>query len=157
MGIQNLVQIQENITKTIGRHTIKAGYNFTDIILSSFFVQRIRGDYDYATLQQYLLDQQPSGGSLSGVAGERTFGAGSGVPEGFLQNSAYVNDDFRVRKNLTLNLGLALRNRHRPGGFARAAVQRHRQCAGRTTFDNPKTSKNDWSPRLGFAYSPGKR
>ncbi len=49
-GIQNLSTGQENITKSFGRHTIKAGYNFTDIILSSFFVQRVRGDYDYATL-----------------------------------------------------------------------------------------------------------
>ena len=69
-------------------------------------MQRVRGDYDYATLQEFLTNSQPSGGNISGVSGERTFGAASGVPEGFLQNSAYVNDDFRVRPNLTLNLGV---------------------------------------------------
>jgi hypothetical protein len=77
--IQNLFQIQENLTKTWGKHTFKAGYNFSDLILSSFFVQRVRGDYDYATLQQYLLDQQPSGGDISGVSGERSFSS-SGQP-----------------------------------------------------------------------------
>ncbi len=47
-----------------------------DIILSGFFVQRARGDYDYASFEEFLLDKQPDGGSLSGVQGERSFGAG---------------------------------------------------------------------------------
>ncbi len=105
-AIQNLFQIQENVTKTWGRHTFKAGYNVTDIILATYFVQRVRGDYDYATLQTFLLDKQPDGGSTSGVTGERSFGAANGVPEGFLQNSAFFSDDFRLRPNLTLNLGV---------------------------------------------------
>jgi hypothetical protein len=155
-GIQNLSTGQENITKSFGRHTIKAGYNFTDIILSSFFVQRSRGDYDYATLQQYLLDQQPSGGSLSGVPGERTFGAGSGVPEGFLQHSAYVNDDFRVRPGLTLNLGLRYEYVTVPVAARAQQFSAIANVPGGITFGNPKVSKNDWSPRFGFAYSPGK-
>ncbi len=155
-GIQNLATGQENITKSIGRHTIKAGYNFTDIILSSFFVQRSRGDYDYATLQEYLLDQQPSGGNLSGVPGERTFGAGSGVPEGFLQHSAYVNDDFRLRPNLTLNLGLRYEYVTVPVASRAQQFSAVANVPGGITFGNPKVSKNDWSPRFGFAYSPGK-
>ncbi len=81
-SIENLSQLQENITKTSGRHTFKAGYDAVDVILSGFFVQRVRGDYDYASLQTYLLDQQPDGGSTSGVTGERSFGAASGVPFG---------------------------------------------------------------------------
>jgi hypothetical protein len=155
-GIQNLATFQENITKSVGRHTIKAGYNFTDIILSSFFVQRSRGDYDYSTLQQFLLDQQPSGSALSGVSGERTFGAGSGVPEGFLQNSAYVNDDFRLRPNLTLNLGVRYEYVTVPVASRAQQFSAIANVPGGITFGNPKTSKNDWSPRFGFAYSPGK-
>ena len=42
------VQLQENLTKTWGRHTFKAGYDAIDVILTGFFVQRARGDYDYA-------------------------------------------------------------------------------------------------------------
>jgi len=154
-GIQNLATLQENITKSIGRHTIKAGYNFTDIILSSFFVQRVRGDYDYATLQEYLTDSQPSGGAITGVSGERTFGATSGVPEGFLQHSAYVNDDFRLRPNLTLNLGLRYEIVTVPVASRAQQFSAIANVPGGLTFGNPKVSKNDWSPRFGFAYSPG--
>jgi hypothetical protein len=154
-GIQNLFQIQENITKTIGRHTFKAGYNFSDIILSSFFVQRVRGDYDYATLQEYLLDQQPSGGDISGVSGERTFGATTGVPEGFLQNSAFVNDDYKIKKNLTLNLGLRYEVVTVPVASRAQQYSAIADVPGVISFNKPNYSKNDWSPRVGFAYSPG--
>jgi hypothetical protein len=156
-GIQNLSTLQENITKTMGRHTFKAGYNFTDIILSSFFVQRVRGDYDYATLQQFLVDQQPSGGSLSGVPGERTFGATSGVPEGFLQHSAYLNDDFRISAKLTLNLGLRYEYVTVPVASRAQQYSAIANVPGGITFGNPKVGKNDWSPRIGFAYSPDQK
>ena len=92
--------------QVLGKHTIKAGYSFSDVILTGTFVQRARGDYDYNNLEQYLLDQAPTGGNLSGVSGERSVGANNGVPFGFLSNAAFVNDDYRIRPNLTLNLGL---------------------------------------------------
>jgi hypothetical protein len=154
-GIQNLFQIQENLTKTMGKHTFKAGYNFSDIILSSFFVQRVRGDYDYATLQEFLTDEQPSGGNISGVSGERTFGATTGVPEGFLQHSAFFNDDFRVRKNLTLNLGIRYEVVTVPVASRAQQYSAIADVPGVINFRNPAMSKNDWSPRIGFAYSPG--
>jgi hypothetical protein len=155
-GIQNLFQVQENLTKTLGRHTFKAGYSFTDIILTSYFVQRVRGDYDYATLQEFLLDQQPTGGSISGVSGERSFGAANGVPEGFLQNSAFFNDDYRVRPNLTINLGLRYEYVTVPVASRAQQYSAIADVPGVIAFRNPKVGPNDWSPRVGFAYSPGK-
>lgn len=154
-GIQNLFQIQENITKTMGRHTFKAGYNFSDIVLSSYFIQRVRGDYDYSTLEEFLLDQQPDGGNISGVSGERSFGAASGIPEGFLQNTAFFNDDYRVRKNLTLNLGLRYEIVTVPVASRAQQYSAIADVPGVISFRNPAVSKNDWSPRIGFAYSPG--
>jgi len=148
-GIQNLFQVQENLTKTWGRHTFKAGYNFTDIILSSYFVQRVRGDYEYSTLQQYLTDLSPD------VFGERTFGATAGVPEGFLQNAGFFNDDFRIRSNLTLNLGVRYEYVTVPVGARAQQYSAIADLPGNIQFNNPASSKNDWSPRIGFAYSPG--
>ena len=155
--IQNLSSAQENLTMTRGRHTFKAGYNFTDVILTSFFVQRVRGDYDYATLQTFLLDQQPDGGATSGVVGERSFGAASGVPAGFLQQSAYFNDDFRVRPNLTLNLGLRYEYVTVPIASRAQKYSALASVPGVIGFGEPQPAKNDWSPRVGFAYSPGSR
>jgi hypothetical protein len=153
-SIENLSQLQENLTKTWGRHTIKAGFNMVDVILAGFFVQRVRGDYDYATFEQYLLDQQPSGGSLSGVSGERSAGS-SNVPFGFLQTAAYVNDDFRVRRNLTLNLGLRYEYVTVPVGSRAQGLSSIADVPGVITFRSPKSDKNNWAPRLGFAYTPG--
>ena len=98
--IQGQLEGTDNFTKTLNRHTIKAGYQFMDIIASNAFVQRSRGDYDYSTLDLYLRDLSPD--SL----GERSVGVQGGIPAGYLFHSLYVNDDFNVKPNLTLNLGL---------------------------------------------------
>jgi hypothetical protein len=155
-SIENLSQLQENLTKTWGRHTIKAGFNISDIILSGFFVQRARGDYDYATLEEFLLDKQPSGGSLSGVSGERSVGTANGVPFGYLQMAAYVNDDFRVRPNLTLNLGLRYEYVTVPVGSRAQQLSSIADVPGVINFASPKSDRNNWAPRLGFAYTPGR-
>ncbi len=154
--IANNLQVQDNLTKTIGRHAIKVGYALADTILDGTFVQRARGDYDYANLEQYLLDMSPTGGNLSGVSGERSAGATNGVPFGFLQNSAFVNDDFRIRPNLTLNLGLRYEYVTMPVGSRAQQYSAIADVPGVITFNKPHFSPNDWSPRLGFAYSPGR-
>ncbi|MBZ5724764.1 MAG: carboxypeptidase regulatory-like domain-containing protein [Acidobacteriia bacterium] len=154
--IENLSQLQENITKTWGRHTLKAGYNVADVILSGFFVQRARGDYDYASLEEFLLDNQPSGGSLSGVQGERSVGTANGVPFGFVQHAAYANDDYRIRPNLTLNLGLRYEYVTVPVGSRAQQFNSIANVPGVITFAAPKSDTNNWAPRIGFAYSPGK-
>ena len=154
-SIANGFGIQDNITKTWGRHTFKAGYDFHDTILTGYFIQRSRGDYDYANLEEYLKDMSPTGGSLSGVAGERSIGTG-GAPFGFLSNAFYFNDDFRVRPNLTLNLGVRYEKVTMPVGSRLQALSAPADLPGVLTFPEPHFSNNDWSPTLGFAYSPGK-
>ncbi|MBZ5591030.1 MAG: carboxypeptidase regulatory-like domain-containing protein [Acidobacteriia bacterium] len=154
--IANNLGIQENLTKTLGRHTIKAGYSFSDAILTGSFVQRARGDYDYLNLEEYLLDNAPTGGNLSGVSGERSVGANNGVPFGFLSHAAFVNDDFRLRPNLTLNLGVRYEYVTMPVGSRAQQYSAVGNVPGVITFNKPHFSPNDWSPRIGFAYSPGK-
>jgi hypothetical protein len=154
--IENLSQLQENVTKTWGKHTFKAGYNVADVILSGFFVQRARGDYDYATLEEFLLDKQPTGGSLSGVQGERSVGTANGVPFGFVQHAAYFNDDIRILPNLTLNLGLRYEYVTVPVGSRAQQFNSIADAPGVITFASPKSDANNWAPRIGFAYSPGK-
>jgi hypothetical protein len=154
--IANNLGIQENITKTLGRHTIKAGYQLSDVILTGTFVQRARGDYDYANLEQYLLDNAPTGGNLSGVSGERSVGATNGVPFGFLSHAAFVNDDYRILPNLTLNLGVRYEYVTMPVGSRAQQYSSIADVPGVITFNKPHFSPNDWSPRIGFAWSPGK-
>ena len=149
--------IQDNLTKTWGKHTFKVGYQFSDTILTGTFVQRARGDYDYVNLEQYLKDMSPTGTAFGTPgSGERSAGANNGVPFGFLQNSFFANDDFRIRPNLTLNLGVRYEYVTEPVGSRAQGLNAIANVPGIITFNTPHYSKNDWSPKIGFAYSPGK-
>src|ERR1700688_2737809 len=134
----------------------KGGYSINDIILTAIGTQRSRGDYDYASLQQYLLDQQPSGSAFGTTnSGERSAGAQKGVPFGSLQNAAFFQDDWRIRHNLTLNLGVRYEYVTVPVGSRAQQYSAIADVPGIISFNSPQAGKNDWSPRLGFAYSPG--
>ena len=85
--------------KVVGPHTFKFGGDFIDMIATNYFIQRVTGNYDYSTLDLFLTDQAPD------TLGERSAGATS-YPVGFLQWAGYVNDDYKVRPNFTINLGL---------------------------------------------------
>jgi hypothetical protein len=146
---QNLFQVQDNVTKVIGQHTIKFGGDFIDMIATNYFIQRVNGDYEYNNLETYLTDQSPD------YLGERSAGATS-YPLGFLQSSAFANDDFRVRPNLTLNLGVRYEYVTVPVASRYQALSAPASIYGGPTFARPSYSPTNFMPRVGFAYSPGK-
>ena len=148
-SIQNVLELQDNLIYVYGNNTLKFGYSFADTILTNYFIQRVRGEYEYGSLQQYLYDLTPD------VLGERSAGP-SAYPTGFLQHAAYFNDDWRARPNLTFNIGLRYEYVTVPIASRAQSYSAPADVPGGITFRQPNYSPVEWSPRLGFAYSPGK-
>ncbi|HEX4276175.1 MAG TPA: TonB-dependent receptor [Bryobacteraceae bacterium] len=155
-SIGNTSSASDNLTKTWGKHTFKGGYQLIDNIVSGFFIQRSRGDYDYASLGEFLADQQPSGSAFGTPnSGERSVGSAGGIPLGNLEHSAFFQDDWRFRSNLTFNIGIRYEYVTVPLGTRAQQLSSIADVPGVISFTNPPPSKNEWSPRLGFAWSPG--
>ena len=145
----NTYTLVDNMTKMWGRHTFKFGYDGRRVIAPQSFVQRVRGDYGYTTLERYLLDKVPDD------IGERSFG-GSAFWGNLWSHYAYFNDDFKLRPNFTLNLGIRYEYVGVPDGNKTQALNSVASVPGLINFAEPTAQKNNWAPRIGFAWSPGK-
>jgi Carboxypeptidase regulatory-like domain len=146
--IQNTYQVAEAITWTKSAHTLKFGVEGRKLIAPETFTQRVRGDYEYNELLSYLQDQVPD------YLAERS----NGDPVYYGDQSAiywYVNDNWRIRRNLTLNLGLRHEYTTIPFTQRTQVLNQAASVPGLIDFAAPQAAKNNWGPRVGFAYSPG--
>jgi hypothetical protein len=146
-AIQNNYQIVDNVSWVKGKHTLKFGIEGRKNISPQKFIQRSRGDYIYDTLSSFALDQVPG-------FGQRSFGSSgySGNQKGLFW---YVNDIWKVRSNLSLNLGLRYEYSSTPYGWGQQSLNSIANDPGLITFGSPQAPKKDFMPRIGFAYSPG--
>jgi Carboxypeptidase regulatory-like domain len=146
--IQNTYQIADSISWTHDKHTLKFGVEGRKLIAPESFVQRARGDYEYNSLQQYLDDLSPDYLSQRSVGVLTYYGDQSAL-------YWYVNDNYRIRPNLTLNFGVRYEYTTTPFGIRSQSLNSIATVPGLLDFSSPRAPKNDWGPRIGFAYSPG--
>ncbi len=147
-AIQNTYQLAEAITWTKNAHTLKFGIEGRKLIAPQTFTQRVRGDYEYVNTLSYLQDAVPD------YLAERS----NGDPVYYGDQSAiywYVNDNWRIRKNLTLNLGVRYEYTTIPFTQRTQSLNAAASVPGLINFAAPQAAKNNWGPRIGFAYSPG--
>jgi hypothetical protein len=144
----NSYQFVDNVNWMKGKHNIKFGADARKLIAPQQFTQRSRGDYDYSTLEIYLKDLTPD--SL----GERSLGAPTYYGDQIAQYY-YVNDNYRLRPNLTVNLGLRYEYTTVPFGEHSQAQNSVADLPGFLNFRVPQTQKTNFAPRVGLAYSPG--
>jgi hypothetical protein len=148
--IQNTYQGSESIMYIHGKHTIKGGFEYRDVISPQLFVQRQRGDYDYKTLDLFLRDLSPD------HLGERNATAPGASPTYYGNETvmyAYLNDDFKVTPKLSLNLGVRYEYTGVPLGEQAQGLNSAASVAGLITFGVPQAQKANFVPRFGFAYS----
>jgi hypothetical protein len=146
--IQNLYQLADNVTWTKGNHSFKFGFDGWNAISPSHFVQRQRGDYEWSYLSDYLYDNNPDG------IAQRGLGNAS-----YYQNQQlygfYVNDNWKVTPNLTINLGLRYEYLTIPVSENTQSLNASASVPGLIVFNKPSAQTTNFMPRIGVAYSPG--
>jgi Carboxypeptidase regulatory-like domain/TonB dependent receptor len=147
-SIQNTYSAAEAITWTKSAHTLKFGFEGRKLIAPQTFTQRSRGDYEYVHALSFFQDAAPD------YLAERS----NGNPVFYGDQVAlywFANDNWRIRQNLTLNLGVRYEYTTTPFTSRSQALNSAASVPGLINFIAPQPAPNNWAPRIGFAYSPG--
>ena len=147
-------QIQDTLSYTVGNHTFRFGGDVNiqrsrqEIPFNSRGVLTFAGGGGFNAFGNFV--DQFSGRSGGGAAIQ--FGSPVIFPNAFYQNY-FINDSWRVRNDLTLNLGLRYENYGTPFNSipfpAFAGFDQPVETVARQERDN-----NNFAPRFSFAYQP---
>ncbi len=146
----NTYQLVDNMSWNSGKHNVKFGFDGRRLIAPQLFVQRKRGDYDYADLNEYLQDQIPSDLAERNIGDVKYYG-------NQWATYLYAQDDWHLRPNLTVNLGVRWEWTGIPQTMKLQKLNAISNVPGVIQFNEPKSSTKNFAPRVGFAYSPGNK
>jgi outer membrane receptor protein involved in Fe transport len=152
-------QFTDIITYTLGNHQLKGGVDLRKLDNAVPFLPNINGAYTAGTIGQ-LVDNNLQALTVA-------LGPANLVYDEF-DHYYFFQDDWRIRQNLTLNLGVRYENTGQPinllneittaresdpqQAFWRQDVPLEARIVPRIPTDN-----NNWAPRIGFVYSPNHR
>ncbi|MEP6743552.1 MAG: carboxypeptidase regulatory-like domain-containing protein, partial [bacterium] len=145
-SIENNYQVVNNVTWIAGSHSFKFGGDFRKLISPQRFIQRERGDYEYLATSDYLRDFSPEFGERN-VGGNTYYG-----DQKILY--AFVQDDWRMRPNFTVNMGVSYSYQEVTQGVKFQAANALASVPGLIEFRAPKTQTKNFGPRIGFAWAP---
>ena len=151
----NSFQFNDDAFYTRGNHALKFGFSVERIQYNELSVQRPNGTFTFNGGLQAFLTNQPSGFQQGDSSIEKELGTRTTFYAG------YVQDDWKIRSNLTLNLGLRYE-------FATLPTEAHygfTVVQGLTSGNAPVNVAHPWQtnpttkdfePRVGFAWDPFK-
>jgi outer membrane receptor protein involved in Fe transport len=140
-------QYYDSITWIRGAHSLKFGGEYIKRPNSIFFLPRHGGEYEYGNLDDFFRDIKP--GDFNHI------GIGDPVqPLGSHQFGGFVQDDWKIKHNLTLNLGVRYDYQSIYDVEKLQALSAPGNIAGVITFGVPKADRNNFAPRAGFAWAP---
>src|SRR5581483_476590 len=164
-SFQRKWQFKDDISKTLGKHTLKAGVDFIhNPVEGGFFKFNETLEIDFVENPSTILGnptQFPQGFGTRGLVGSMSFSTGDPTfLVGTKQIGLYFQDDWKVTPRLTLNLGLRWDKDINTLGIE--DIPRSRTYQELVAINNPisnfyirklpHNSNKDFSPRVGFAY-----
>jgi hypothetical protein len=140
--VSNAYQFSNTLTWNRARHSLKFGADirYNDVDNEAAF--NSKGNFTFDNLQAYM--NNTSSTVLQALQ------TSSWVATQW-QQAFFVQDDFRVTSDLTLNLGLRYEMADIPLGMFGATDE---QSLNAMVPAPVKRDKNNWAPRAGFAWSP---
>ncbi|WP_348269870.1 carboxypeptidase regulatory-like domain-containing protein [Edaphobacter paludis] len=107
---QNVYQILDNLTKTMGNHSLKMGVALENIRFYYTYAQNPRGSYTFSGNYTSLPGTSYTGYGVADFLADQMKTAyltnAPGVHDQNWYDSGYVQDDWRVTSKLALNLGV---------------------------------------------------
>ncbi len=155
----NSYQFQDNVSKQYGRHSLKMGVQIIKDNIPLGFLPTVNGQFQFTSFQNYV-NNTPS--AFNGAAGVAT------QEPKEVDQAYYFQDDFKLRSNLTLNLGLRYEYSGQPINLLNEYTTARESNPSTAIWDTtlplsdrtyptlPAPSKN-FAPRLGFAWTPAKQ
>jgi hypothetical protein len=165
--IVNTWQAQDNWNMVAGKHTLKAGVNYTYQRSPNVFLPNLNGAFRFGTLNPATDDLGTQFGLFMANTPNRLRVAQGDPSLDFREHDTflYAGDDWKIGQNLTLNLGLTWSYYGQPENlFHDLTVSRESDPSTafwrsdiplqfRTSPELPSV-KNSFGPSVGFAYSP---
>jgi hypothetical protein len=165
--IVNTWQAQDNLNFVKGKHTFKAGVNYTYQRSPNTFLPNLNGAFRFGTLNPGTDTLGEQFGLFMANTPNRVRVAEGNAQLDFREHDTflYAGDDWKIGKSLTLNLGLTWSYYGQPENLFHDLTT-SRESDPSTAFwrsDIPiqfRTSpelnavKNSFGPSVGFAYSP---
>ena len=154
--IVNTYQAQDNWNYVVGKHTLKAGVNYTDQRSPNGFLPNVNGSFQFLDWANFALNVP------------RTVSIAQGSPSFDLREHdtfLYAGDDWKIGQNLTINAGLTWSYYGQPANLFND-VTTARESNPATALFNPAlplsvrtfprfpTKTNSFGPSLGFAWNP---
>ncbi|MDT5268098.1 MAG: hypothetical protein QOH49_284 [Acidobacteriota bacterium] len=156
---QQKYQFKDDISIVRGNHTFKTGFDYLwEPKLGGFFEFNPTLEIDWSLLPS-AIRALPAGFATPGIASGMTATAGNpyfNLPGGAKMFGAYLQDDWKVTRRLTLNLGLRWdKDFNLIGGTAQ---DKNRTYLALKAINHPAAASlpeddnRDFSPRVGFAW-----